>query len=334
MFDETWGMIQGCMSYGFCSTHAAATSLDMCYGAYLKVHYPYEYYTVCFNEYSNDLPHIERLTKELEYFNIELREIKFGRSGGGYRFSKKEKCIYKGLSSIKFISNDVAEELLTLSQNTYPNFVSLLSDIKSKTSADSRQIEILITLDFFSAFGKNRKLLKIYELFKNIYSRKQFKKAELDKLGIEEVLLKKYAATETEKMYKDVDTLALINELSFQIPNKTLTLKRQISSEKEYLGYVQYTNEKIENNIYCVTEYKTYKDARKPYITIYNCHSGESVKTKVKDGRIYERQPFGLWSILRIDSFDQEFKRKLINDKWTETDELEPILNNYEVLVQ
>lgn len=54
MFDETWGMIQSCMAYGFCSAHAAAVSLDMCYGAYLKVNYPLEYYSVCFNNYADD----------------------------------------------------------------------------------------------------------------------------------------------------------------------------------------------------------------------------------------------------------------------------------------
>ncbi len=65
MFDETWGMIQSCMAYGFCSAHAAAVSLDMCYGAYLKVNYPLEYYSVCFNNYADDQVRTNKLKKNL-----------------------------------------------------------------------------------------------------------------------------------------------------------------------------------------------------------------------------------------------------------------------------
>ena len=49
MFSETWGMIQSCISYGFAAPHALAVAIDSLYGAYLKAHYPLEYYTVCLN---------------------------------------------------------------------------------------------------------------------------------------------------------------------------------------------------------------------------------------------------------------------------------------------
>ena len=36
---------------------------------------------------------------------------------------------------------------------------------------DSRQLEILIKLDFFSEFGKRQKLLETVEMFNKIYSK-------------------------------------------------------------------------------------------------------------------------------------------------------------------
>ena len=97
MFDETWEMIQSCMSYGFCSAHGLATGIDSMYGAYLKAYHPLEYYTVALSNYSDDMNRTKRLTDELKYFNITLHGIKFGKSKGDYTLNKTDNSIYKGI---------------------------------------------------------------------------------------------------------------------------------------------------------------------------------------------------------------------------------------------
>ena len=163
MFNETWNMIQSCMNYGFCAAHAAATSLDMCYGAYLKVNYPYEYYSVCFNNYSDDQVRTNKLKKELDYFDIKLSDVKFRHSTSRYNYNKQNHMIYKGLSSIKYISNNIGDDLYLLKDNKYDSFIDLLIDL-SKMSINSKQLDILIKIDFFEEFGDIAYLLKCNEI--------------------------------------------------------------------------------------------------------------------------------------------------------------------------
>ena len=213
MFDETWDMIQGCMAYGFASPHAAATSLDMCYGAYLKVNYPYEYMTVCLNNYADDAERTAKLKKELAYFGISLGGIKFGKSRADYSYNKEEKMINKGIGSVKFLNAQVAEELYTLSQNnTYANFIDLLIDITGKTSCNSRQLDILIRLDYFSDFGEINELLFIVEQFNKFYDKnKGFKKSiKASKAGILKDILPQYCEEHKPAVVKELNMEAFV----------------------------------------------------------------------------------------------------------------------------
>lgn len=208
MFDQTWGMIQGCMAYGFASPHAAATSLDMCYGAYLKVNYPYEYMTVCLNNYADDAERTAKLRKELEYFGIKLSEIKFGESRAKYSYDKDKGIISKGIGSIKFLNDTVSEELYTLSQNnTYDNFIDLLMDISRKTSCNSRQLDILVRLDYFSDFGEANELLYKIDRFNELWvSGKGFKtNVKASKIGLDYDFIRPYCGDYKPEEVKEVN---------------------------------------------------------------------------------------------------------------------------------
>lgn len=205
-FDETWQMVQSCMAYGFCSSHAAAVSLDMCYGAYLKVNYPLEYYTVCFNNYMDDEVRTNKLTNELQYFGIKLRGVKYGFSRSTYSFDKGTNTIYKGLSSIKYINEKVPEELYQLSQqHSFTNFVDLLFAMKEKTTINSRMLDILIKIEFFDQFGSINQLLYITEKFDQLYGKRSIKKDVADdKLHISHEAIRPYAETETETRVDEI----------------------------------------------------------------------------------------------------------------------------------
>lgn len=334
-FDDTWAMIQSCMSYGFASPHAAATSLDMCYGAWLKVHRTLEYYTVCFNHYEGDQVRTMKLTKELKYFGITLEGIKFRKSRAKYSFDRERNTIIKGIASIKYISEQAAEELYALKDNEYHHFVYLLKDMDEKTSVDSRQRGILVSLGFFDEFYKNQKLLKIIEIYDAVGLRKTLKKTDLEKYNIPEFIAEKYSGKVTEKQFKDIDTLGMIVELSDQIEDKAILIKEQLKMEQEMLGYCIYTNPTISPLYYIVIEYKTYgSNTARPYVTIRNLHDGEEIKTKVTSGKLYQSSPFGLWSILSISSFTEKPKMRKINNEWVATDEMEKIISEYETIVR
>ena len=332
-FIETWNVVENAARYSFNASHSLSYAYDSLYGAYLKSHYPLEYYTVALNYYNGDEKRTVRLINELSSFDIKLSPIKFGKSIDKYACDKATNAIYKGITSIKYLNSQVAKELFELAQKQkYDSFIELLQDINDKTSCDDRQLRILITLGFFSDFGENGKLLKIMELYNNLMSRKQIKLSDIEKLDIDEKLLQKYAQTRTPKMYKDLDMAGYIAEIIPSIPNKTLNITQQIESECEYLGTPNSIWEQASDDYYIVIEFEKYKNPNKPYCTLYQVNSGNMVKTKVKDEQFFVLAPFTKYSIIKVVRFKEEKKSKLINGKWQKTEELEKILNEWEVI--
>lgn len=229
MFDETWKLVQSCISYGFCSAHAAATSLDMCYGAYCKIHYPLEYYTVCFNNYAGDEVRTRKLREELKYFNIKLEGARFGHSVSQYSLDRENNCIYKGVGSVKFMSDQAAEELYALRVNRYSSFIDLLYDIDQKTSVDSRQLDILIKINFFSDFGDPSKLLYLATRFDRLAYRKSIKVDQLKELNVEPEDLARYSAKQTKTRIEELDIDKLLTDR--KIDPATLEKCRKPSGE-------------------------------------------------------------------------------------------------------
>lgn len=331
-FEATWQVVEDAARYSFNASHALSMAIDSLYGAYLKSHYPLEYYTVVLSLYSDDMERTAKLIGELDYFKIKIEQIKFGKSGSQYTLNREEGKIYKGISSVKYCNENIAEELMELSKNKYKNFIELLRDIHDHTSVNSKQLEILIGLDFFSDFGKNKYLFELSNLYNKFATCKQIKKDKMESLGLTEYLMKKYAGKETAKIYKEIDNIGLITELSLRIENQSMSVVDQVKFEKEYLQYVVFKNPKVNKTFYIVTEYKTYKEARKPYLALHNIKTGEDVKARVTSVKIYQDNPFGEYSILKIDRFTKKNKKKCVNGTWTETDELENILDDYEVI--
>lgn len=391
MFEETWEMIQGCMAYGFASPHAAATSLDMCYGAYLKVNYPYEYMTVCLNNYSDDAERTAKLKNELEYFGIKLSNIKFGMSRAKYSYNKDKHLIIKGIGSIKFLNETVAEEIYTLSQGrVYNNFIDLLVDITEKTSCNSRQLDILIKLDYFSDFGEANELLYIVDRFNELYTKKDgfksnikaskigldydfvipycedYKPSEIKEVNVDAILnditepvrkqefsdilenckrhkktgefngynyeklmkltnmpdniKERYATKISEAEYRKMDSYKLLTELKYR--GSIMSVKEKIKYQKEYLSYIDYTDQTMDVRYIVVTNLDT---RYSPKFTAYCIKNGQTCPMKVrknKKGRTpgvvtsFNDTPFEEGDILYMSKVKQEPKAKMVDGEW------------------
>lgn len=331
-FNETWKVVEDASRYAFNASHSLSVAIDSIYGAYLKSHYPIEYFTVVLTLYANDMDKTSNLISELPYFNIKLKSIKFGKSGAEYTMDKENNCIYKGISSIKYCNVKIANELLELYKNKYNTFVDLLKDIKEKTSINSRQLNILTGLGFFSEFGNNKYLLNVIDIYDKFANIKIISKNKIESLGLTEYIIKKYSNKETKSQYREIDNDGLIKELCSRIPNESMSIQEYVKFEKEYLQYVTYVNPKVADYYYIVVYFRTLKDETKPYLVLRNIKTGEEIKTRIKQGKIYKQNPFGEFSVLRVDKFSEQFKKKLINGEWKNSDELEKILSEYEVI--
>lgn len=333
-FDEVWQVVDDAARYSFNASHAVSVAYDSLYGAEAKSHHPLEYFETVLNEYKSDNEKTSRIIAELDYFGITLEGIKFGKSKNEYTSDKETNTIYKSISSIKYCNEKIATELYELgSKNKYNSFVAVLDDIKKKTSVNSKQLTILTGLNFFSVFGGNKYLLNVIDIYEKLSKCKQISKKKLDSLGLTEFLMKKYSGKETASLYKDIDNVGLIEELCSHVENKKMGIIESMKFEKEYLEYIVYTNENVSPLYYMVTDFKTYKDTTKPYITARQIRTGKEVKTRIKQGKIFKENPFGQWSVLKINEFSQEFKKRPnAEGKWEATDELEDILTEYEVI--
>lgn len=331
-FNEVWQVVDDAARYSFNAAHAVSVAYDSIYGAEAKEHHPLEYYTVVLNQYQSDNEKTSRIISELDYFGIHIENIKFGKSKNEYTFDRDTNTIYKSISSIKYCNEIMANELYELAQNnSYDNFIDLLVDIKSKTSVNARQLQILTILNFFSDFGNNKKLLQIIDLFERLYGRKQIKKSDYKALNINMDLFDGCYETETPKMYKGLHMDIYIKRVSDAIENTSLSIKEQIKYEQEYLEYIIYTNPKAPKNMFYVVECKFYKDKTKPYLVLYNLRTGDTLKTKITSGKKFVEKPFLQGNVLNVLEFKEKNKMKMIAGTWTKTSEKEKIVTEWDV---
>ena len=331
-FDEVWQVVDDAARYSFNAAHAVSVAYDSIYGAEAKEHHPLEYFTTVLNEYQSDNEKTSRIIAELDYFGIHLENIKFGKSKSEYTFDKNTNTIYKSISSIKYCNEVIANELYKLGKNnTYKNFVDVIKDIKTKTSVNSRQLQILTILNFFSDYGSNKKLLQIIEMFEKFYDRKQIKKADVEVLGIDLNEFEGCYDNETQKMYKDLHMDRYVEKMSKKIEDKPLSIKEQIKYEQEYLEYIIYSNPKAPKNMFYVVEAKFYKDKTKPYLNLYNLRTGDTLKTKITSGKSFVERPFQTGNVINVTEFREKNKMKMVNGTWVKTPEMEKIVVGWDV---
>lgn len=143
-------------------------ALDSLYGAYLKVYYPYEFYTVMLRLYSDkgNKEKVSLIIREMKaYRNISMIPGKFRQDNRDWYVDRQRATISQSLSSIKFIPASAAQSLYEMRDMKFDYFADVLRYLQMKTSMNTRMIRILITLDYFSEFGGSAKLMKVFEAF-------------------------------------------------------------------------------------------------------------------------------------------------------------------------
>ncbi|MDR6779558.1 DNA polymerase-3 subunit alpha [Paenibacillus peoriae] len=240
--------------YGFSDNHSNPYS-HIGYGnGYLRYYYPLAFLTVMLNINSDNIDKTGQIIAYAKTRGIEVSPIKFGKSNANYSYSEKDNTIYKGLESIKFLNAKIASELLELSQNTYISFVDLLVDITEKTSVNTRQLDILLKLNFFSEYGNNGLLMAIYNEFS--IGKNQYKKTYVEKT-------KNKRLEELRQIESELRSKNEINEL---LPNEIVMF------QKEMLGYSDAIYPSVNASWCVVTDLDT---KYSPKLTLYNLRRGE-----------------------------------------------------------
>ena len=317
-FDETWQVVEDASKYSFNASHSLSVGIDSLYGAYLKAHYPLEYFTVALTLYEDDLDRTAKLISEMAYFNIELKPIKFRYSNSEYNIDKSTNSIYKSISAIKYCNSDLGEQLYALRDKQYDSFLDLLEDFPG----NSRTLEILISLGFFSEFAGTKKLLGMYHFYNLYHDKKILKK---DNLALPLDLVQKYTIAETAKQYKfDESSMnAMLKEYCSQLPDGDMPLRHRLNAEAEYLGYISYVNPELKDTGYVLNIDTKYS----PKITIYHLDTGNTVTYKMPK-KSYENRPFSKGDFLQFHTEERQKSRKTENG-WEKLNEFEKWISNY-----
>lgn len=289
-FNETWQVVEDASHYSFNASHSLSVAIDSLYGAYLKAHYPLEYFTVALSLYSDDLDRTAKLIAEMPSFGVSLKPIKFRHSRADYNVDKETKSIYKGLVSLKYMNTDVSEKLYEMRDQQFNSFIDLLSVFPG----NSRQREILIKLGFFEEFGKSQKLVRMAELYDAYNGKKILKK---DDCSIPVELIQKYMESETAKQYRfsQEGMTLLLAELCEQIPDIDLPLQSRLQAELEYLGYVSYCDPSRINTAVVMDVNCKYT----PKLTLYRIDTGTTVTAKLQKKK-YESDPLPVGAIINF----------------------------------
>ena len=309
-------------------SHSLAYAYDSIYGAYLKSHYPLEYYTVALNSYQGDFDRTNKLTQELEYFKIKISSPKFRYSFGEYSCDKNTDTIYKGISSIKGLSKTIGDKLYSLKDNTYPTFLDLLIDCKEQKIGIS-DLTTLAKLDYFSEFGKIGKILRFLDIYNELYGKKILKKNK--EYLVKKLYLKEFCAKETEKQYTGFDSYKCLSSLIDKMADEDISIKDKLLYQLQYFGYVDIVDTNINKDIWLVTD--MVERSKNKIVDLYCINNGKKIKVKVRS-KIFSSNPFNKGDLLSIDNFMREGKWSINPDtqEWEKsTTVFENILNEYNI---
>lgn len=311
-------IIEDSSNYQFGYNHSTGYSMIGYMCAYLRYYYPVEFISAYLNNANNDADIVNgtALAKQL---GISILNPQFRHSKDVYIPDSKNRAIYKGIASIKYLNTEVAQKMYEMRDIEFPTFIDFLA----VNPCNSRQTEILIKLGFFREFGKSEKLLEIFKIFSEYGGKKQFSK---DKVQLPEKIVLKYA-TATAKLYKVFDMNGLLAEMCSTLEDKSIPLSEIVKAEIEFLGYVQTTLPKLSDNYYAILDIND-KYANR-VVKLYRLNNGEMLTVKIK-GKVFNDNPVKQCDIIKAIDISEEPKwGRTPEGEWYRKEETELILKKW-----
>lgn len=311
---RVWQIISDSCGYGFNSAHAYCMALDSLYNAYLKAHYPYEFYEVLLQTYSDKgkKDKVAELKQEMsKAFGIKEGEYKFGLDNRKFKADPDNQTIYPSLLSIKGLSQGCANDLYAMGQKKYENFYELWKDMKKKKNLNSGKVNTLIEIGYFDDFGTIGKIKRFIDILDQLYDRSQFSKSNppVEFLPI----IRKYSE-ETDKQYRKFDYDAALTEIWETLEDIDIPFNERLKYELQNIGYVKILVPDMSPDYAFVQEYECkYKN---PKLTLYRLADGSTEIVKVRRKK-YDEAPINVGDIIKTIECSEEGRwSKYNNGDW------------------
>lgn len=313
-------IIEDSASYQFGYNHSVAYCLLGYLCAYYRYYHPIEFITSFLNNAANE-DDIRNGTEYASRIGIKVTMPKWGLSKSEYFFDREKNIIAKGLASIKYMSSGIAEELYDLAHSHhFTKFTDILYAIND-TAINTRQLDILIKIDFFSDFGNQRELLRITELFYETFKKgqaKQIGKSKVAGTPLEEIV-SKYAVGVTKsgadaKNFTLLDVKSILHEaedviLSLDLDDLSDVIK--VRNFADVMGYVGYVSGKEEDRrkLYVMDIYPLVrrKDGKQFGYSVITKSIGSGVESRFTVfNRVFDTEPLQKGDIIYCKSYERD----------------------------
>lgn len=205
------------------------------------------------------------------------------------------------------MSESVANELYDISHDrVYDSFMDVLYVLDHRSSINSRQIDILIKIDFFSCFGNQRELLTIYDLYNRMFKNgeaKQIKRDIVDGTPMEPII-RRHSVWVTKtgkeaKSYTITDMMPLLHEVETFVKSAhmdDLEDRIKIKNFQDLMGYIGYSSGREEDRrkLYILDIYplKRKKDGKQFGYSVItkSVGSGKEARFTIFN-RVFDKEP-------------------------------------------
>ena len=324
-------VIMDASNYLFSLNHSQPYSYEGYVSGWLRYHYPLQFLTVALNINQGKEEKTGALTAYAHKVGIAIKPPKFRHSRSAYFCDTETNCIYKGLGSIKYMSEQVAEALYGMRDMQFRNFIDVLFALQQlKDKPDSRQLDILIKIGYFEEFGSAKALLLGVEIFNKFYKCKNIKLDKWNEMGYNINILKDSADKMTEKTASGLDNCGLILGILRSLHMPRTTIVDKLRWQAELLGYVDGSDPSRDVNDWLVLGVETTSYGT-VWLRLYNLCYGAERHYKV-DKRWATSHSCKDGDVLKVVLEDKPKFKKLDDGKFVKTGEVETVVKMFKIL--
>lgn len=271
--DKVWRIIEDNASYSFNSAHAYCMAVDSVTIAYLKAHYPLEFYKCVLQRYTDkgEKDKVSLIKQEMLKRGFKLKDIKFGDDNRQFNIDRANDCIVQTMASIKDMPKSTPQALYELGQKGVRNRGELYQAIIDDSRINKTATEILFKLGYFEKFGHPNKLIAEFDIYQKYISVKVLTKSNFNDTIIDDI--RQCCGKETDKQFRDIDNKALIVSIIKHTTIKPTTITDRIQWQLEFLGYCTICDPNRDVNDWAVTDVKT-NSFGASLLSLYNLQHG------------------------------------------------------------
>ena len=315
--DKVWTIIENSAAYGFNSAHAYCMAIDSVTIAYLKAHYPLEFYKCVLQRFTDkgEKDKVALIKQEMLKRGYKLKDIQFGDDNRAFNIDRANNCIVQTMASIKDMPKSAPEALYELGKAGIKNRAALYQALMDDPRINKKDIEILFHLGYFNKFAQPNRLITEYEIYQKYISAKALTKSSFDDIMID--VIRPCCGKETEKQFREIDNKALITALIKQANIKPATIVDRIKWQLEYLGYCTVNDPNSDPNDWLVLDVKT-TGYGTVYCTLYNlCYGAE--RTYRANKKFWTNHQLSKGDVIRTVLQEKNKMKKDENGEWVRT---------------